>query len=238
MKEHKTDGKLTPSLILEITENQPVMFEHHTMSWKTPSLNTVSSKWNRRFKRAIAGMPIILLETSGHGTISLSRHSVGHIFEMKLQPGQTLDVREHQYVAATANLDYSFNHTVNVPGVTFGGTGFFIDHFKATDGEGTVWLHSYGDAVEIELAEGEQIDIDSGSWIYKDSTVEIENIKDCYATGLASSHCLIYKRVTGPGRIGMQTISLTMAQDSSLITRGRKGLLGALFGFLARRSSK
>lgn len=232
------EGNLIPSLVLEMTPKQSVFFEHHLMSWKTPSLNIVTSKFNRRFKRGIGGMQIILLEASGTGKLALSRHATGHIFPMLLTPGQTLDVREHQYVAATNNLDYTSKSISEVPNVMYGGTAFFIDRFKATDNEGMLWLHSYGDLFEITLEKGEQIDIDSGSWIYKDTTVQIQNQQDCFSMGMLGTRNVVYKRFTGPGRIGIQTVSLSGILDSSIITRGKKGLVGFLFGLLKRSQAK
>lgn len=232
------EGNLIPTLLLEITPKQSVFFEHHLMSWKEPSLNMATSKHNRQFKRAIGGMQIILLEASGTGKISLSRHGAGHIFPIQLAPGQTLDVREHQYVAATSNLDYKVEHISEIPNVMYGGTAFFIDQFKATNTEGMLWLHSYGDLFEITLGNDEQIDIDSGSWVYKDTTVGVENQKDCFSIGALGTRNVVYKRFTGPGRVGIQTVSLTMAFDSSVITRGKKGLIGFLFGLLARTQAK
>jgi len=233
---HSIEGNLIPRLTLEITPKQSVFFEHHVMSWKTSSLNIATSKFNRRFKRAFGSMPIILLEASGTGAISLSRHGTGHIFPMHLAPGETLDVREHQYVAATSNLDYTFQSIDEIPNVMFGGTAFFIDQFKATDSNGMIWLHSYGDLFEITLGKDEQIDIDSGSWIYKDTTVGIEDQKNCFFTGLLGTRNVVYKRFTGPGRVGLQTASLTRLLDSSVIAK--RGLIGFLFGLLARPKAK
>lgn len=232
------EGGLIPTITLEITPELSVFFEHHLMSWKTPSLNIVTSKFNRRFKRAIGGMQIILLEAGGTGKISLSRHSTGHIFPIHLKPGQTLDVREHQYIAATSNLDYTVEPISEIPNVMFGGTAFFIDKFKATECEGMLWLHSYGDLFEITLGKDEELDIDSGSWVYKDTTVRMQNQIDCFSTGLLGTRNVAYKRFTGPGRIGIQTVSLAMTLDSSVISRGKKGLIGFLFGLLARPQAK
>ena len=49
---------------------------------------------------------------------------------MHLKPGQTLDVREHQFLAATDQLDYTFTRVKGVANMLLGGTGFFIDTFR------------------------------------------------------------------------------------------------------------
>ena len=57
---------------------------------------------------------------------------------------------------------------MSLPDMLFGATGFFVDRFAATQSEGVVWLHGYGNVFEKVLAPGEQIDVEPGSWIYRD----------------------------------------------------------------------
>ena len=40
-------------------------------------------------------------------------------------------MREHQFLAASGNIDYTFERVKGVANILFGGTGFFIDKFKA-----------------------------------------------------------------------------------------------------------
>jgi uncharacterized protein (AIM24 family) len=120
---------------------------------------------------------------------------------MHLKQGQSLDVREHQFLAATDQLDYTFAN------ILMGGTGFFIDTFTAHKGEGIVWLHGYGNVFEIFLNVGERIDIEPGGWIYKGHSVTMETQFQKLSTGfLASAGQLVWNRFTGPGRVGLQSM--------------------------------
>ena len=47
-----------------------------------------------------------------------------------MKPGQEIDVREHQFLAATSNLEYSYIRVKGFANMMFGGTGFFIDKFR------------------------------------------------------------------------------------------------------------
>ena len=67
------------------------------------------------FKRAVAGMPIFMTETKGAGQIAFSRDGVGHVYHMAVAPGQTVEVREHQFLAATANVEYSYRRLKGSP---------------------------------------------------------------------------------------------------------------------------
>ena len=63
-------------------------------------------------------------------------------------------MREHQFLAATGNVDYTLQRVKGVANMLFGGTGFFIDRSAATHDEGILWLHGYGNVFEKMLAAG------------------------------------------------------------------------------------
>jgi YD repeat-containing protein len=59
-------------------------------------------------KRMMAGMQVFVTEAKGQGQIAFSRDGAGHIAAIHMPQGQELHVREHQFLAATHNIDYSF----------------------------------------------------------------------------------------------------------------------------------
>jgi len=121
-------------------------------------------------------------------------------------PGQSILVREHQFLAATANIDYTFNRVKGVSNMLFGGSGFFVDRFEARGGEGIVWLHGYGNVFEKVLDPGESIDVEAGGWIYRDGHVPMQQQLYGLRTGiLGGSGNLVFNRFTGPGRVGIQS---------------------------------
>ena len=73
---------------------------------------------------------------------------------LHLSQGEGLDVREHQFLAATDNLDYSFERIKGVQNMLLGGSGFFMDKFRATDGDALVWLHGHGNVFLVNLERG------------------------------------------------------------------------------------
>src|SRR5205085_7247129 len=125
-------------------------------------------------RRIMAGMQILVTEASGPGSIAFSRDGAGHIVPIHLDRGDELHVREHQFLAATGNVDYTFERVKGAANMLFGGSGFFIDKFRATQTEGILWLHGYGNVFEKVLAVNEQIDIEPGGWLYKDPGVRME----------------------------------------------------------------
>lgn len=200
------EGELVPVLQVELAQ-MPVYFEHHILLWKDVSVDVGVKSLAGAFKRALAGMPIFMTETRGNGRIGFSRDGAGHILPIHLSQGQALDVREHQFLAATDSVDYTFNFVRGAANVLFGGTGLFIDTFSCRAPEGIVWLHGFGNVFEVTLAAGEQIDIEPGGWLYKDPSVQMTTQFQRLAAGLfASSGQIVWNRFTGPGRIGLQSM--------------------------------
>jgi uncharacterized protein (AIM24 family) len=202
------DGELVPMLTVELSASQSVYFEHHILLWKSPEVAIAIKPMKGAFKRMMAGMQIFTTEAKGPGQIAFSRDAAGHVFALHLKQGQEVHVREHQFLAATGNIDYTFERVKGVANMLFGGTGFFIDKFHGHAGEGILWLHGYGNVFEKVLAPGEQIDVEPGGWLYKDPAVRMETNIQRLSVGIFAGMNLVMNRFTGPGRIGLQSMYL------------------------------
>ncbi|HYM32159.1 MAG TPA: AIM24 family protein [Candidatus Cybelea sp.] len=206
-------GELVPALTVSMTPGQPVYFEHHVMLWKSPSVTIGLRPMKGALKRMVAGMQIFVTEASGQGEIAFSRDGAGHIFGLHLKNGHGLHVREHQFLAATNTIDYTFERVKGVGTMLFGGTGFFIDKFHANGGDGILWLHGYGNVFEKTLDAGEMIDVEPGGWLYKDESVQMVANVQRLSSGMFGGMNFITNRFTGPGRIGIQSMYLHMPEE-------------------------
>ncbi len=204
------DGELVPALTVDLHEGQTIYYEHHILLWKNPGIVIKIRPMKGALKRMIAGMQIFVTEAAGPGEIAFSRDGAGHVFGIHLKQGEGLHVREHQFLAATGNVDYSFERMKGVSNMLFGGTGFFIDKFNVVNGDGILWLHGYGNVFEKVLGPGEQIDIEPGGWLYKDPSVQLETKIQTLSTGFLAGMNLVMNRFTGPGRVGIQSMYLHM----------------------------
>jgi uncharacterized protein (AIM24 family) len=207
------DGELVPSLTVELNGNQSVYFEHHILFWKHPGITMGIRPMKGALKRMMAGIQIFVTEAKGPGQIAFSRDGAGHICSIHMKQGEELHIREHQFLAATGNIDYTFERVKGVTNMLFGGSGFFIDKFKGINGDGILWLHGYGNVFEKVLAPGEQIDVEPGGWLYKDPGVKMETNIQRLSSGLLAGVNMITNRFTGPGRLGMQSMYLHMPTE-------------------------
>jgi uncharacterized protein (AIM24 family) len=205
------EGELVPSLHIELG-SVPVYFEHFILLWKEPQVQIGIKPMAGGLKRILAGMPIFMTEARGNGHIAFSRDGAGHVFAKHLKQGEAIDVREHQFLAATEQIEYTYKRVKGASNILLGGTGFFIDTFHCTRSEGVLWLHGYGNVFEVTLGAGQSIDIEPGGWIYKDATVTMETQFQKLTTGLfASAGQLVWNRFTGPGRVGIQSMYMHYA---------------------------
>lgn len=210
---YQIGGELVPVLSVDVSR-QSVYFEHHILLWKNSNVKIGLRSMKGALKRMMAGMQIFVTEASGNGVIAFSRDGAGHIVPIHLARGEELHVREHQFLAATASVDYSFERVRGISNMLFGQSGFFIDKFRGETGDGVLWLHGYGNVFEKELAEGETIDIEPGGWLYKTPAVKMETVVDRLSSGLFGAGMnFIVNRFTGPGRVGIQ--SMYVNYDSS-----------------------
>ena len=210
---YHVEGELVPVLHLELG-SVPVYFEHYILLWKEPAVQIGVMSLKGALKRMLSGMPVFMTQASGPGQIGFSRDGAGHIFAIYLNQGEGIEMREHQFLAATATVEYTFTRVKGVSNMLLGGTGFFIDHFTAQHGEGIVWVHGYGNVFEVMLGAGEQLDVEPGGWIYKDRSVQMETQFQRLSTGLlASAGQLVWNRFTGPGRVGIQSMYVHLSSE-------------------------
>jgi uncharacterized protein (AIM24 family) len=233
----RISGSLVPELVFDLDGSDGIFFEHHTLLWKDAPLTIELKKLPGGIKRKIAGLDFFLTMTRGPGRIAFSHDAPGKIIDHHLEPGQTLLVREHHFLAATDNLDYTFERVKGVRSMLFGGSGFFVDKFSASKGTASVWVMGNGDVYEATLGQGEQIDIEAGSWLYRDPSVRMEAVTMGLKTGLfGGGGKLTWNRFTGPGRVGIQT----MFHNPAALVEGVAGSgtakaagIGAIIGGLA-----
>jgi uncharacterized protein (AIM24 family) len=206
------EGELVPVLHLELG-NVSVYFEHHILLWKDPAVTIGLKSLKGAFKRMLSGMAIFMTEAKGAGNIAFSRDGVGHVFAMHFKAGESLDVREHQFLAATDGIDYTYTRVKGFTNIMFGGSGLFIDTFTCPRGQGIMWLHGYGNVFEVILKAGEQIDVEPGGWIYKEPQVTMETVWASLTTGFFGGSNINLNRFTGPGKVGIQSMYVHMPES-------------------------
>jgi uncharacterized protein (AIM24 family) len=208
-------GAIVPELQCDL-QDAKVFFEHHTLLWKQVGVKIELRKMSGAIKRKIAGGEFFVTKAVGPGRVAFSRDSPGQVIPIHLEAGGGIDVREHQFLAATDNVDFSFERIKGIRNVLWGGSGFFMDKFRAKHGEGIVWIHGHGNVFEVNLGDGEEIDIEPGAWLYKDLRVKMSPHTSGLRAGLfGGGGKLTWNRFKGPGRVAIQTMYISPAEGDT-----------------------
>jgi uncharacterized protein (AIM24 family) len=240
----KVEGELVPVVDIELGRQQTIYFEHHILLWKQPNVTLGFMSVRNAGKRFFAGLQIFISTAQGPGNVAFSRDAPGQIVALRLAPGQAIDVREHQFLFATSNVDYNFYWQQGLANVLFSRTGLFIDRFTATQGEGLLLLHGYGNVFEKTLGPGDVLDVEPGAWLWKDANVRMDTVSVLQSQGaggllgalgaMVGGAALMLNRFYGPGRIGLQSMTYHPPASEGQPQAGGSSnignVLGSLFG--------
>jgi uncharacterized protein (AIM24 family) len=202
----QVEGEIVPVAEMNLAPGDAVFFEHHVMLWKDERVPLTVMPLSGGIKRALAGMPFVISVASGPGRIAFSRDATGELVVLPLHPGMELDVREHAFLLASHQINYSYVRIKGLTNILFGGQGMFMDRFVTGGAPGLLILHGYGNVFERVLRPGESIMVEPGAFLYKDASVTMQVEFQRLGTGLFGGTNMSLARMTGPGRLGIQSM--------------------------------
>jgi uncharacterized protein (AIM24 family) len=200
----QVEGEIVPVVEINLAPTDAVYFEHHVLLWKQDSVPMVVMQ-QQGPKRSLFSLPHIISIAQGPGRIAFSRDQTGEIVVLPLHPGQEVDVREHAFLLASARVSYSYVRIQGLANILYGGNGMWLDRFVTTQAPGLLVLHGYGNVFVRTLAPGESLQIEPGAMLFKDASVRMDTEKIVLSKGIFGSSMYL-ARVTGPGRIGIQSM--------------------------------
>jgi uncharacterized protein (AIM24 family) len=204
----QVEGEIVPAAEINLGAGDSIFFEHHVMLWKDEYVPLSVMSLSGGFKRVFAGMPFIISVATGPGRIAFSRDATGELVVLPLHPGMEVDVREHAFLLCSHNVNYSFVRVKGLTNILFGGQGMYMDRFITSNAPGLVILHGYGNVFERRLGPGESIMVEPGAFLYKDSSVTMQVEFQKLGTGFFGGTNMSLAKMTGPGRIGIQSMYL------------------------------
>jgi uncharacterized protein (AIM24 family) len=195
-----------PVLTVDVTRTG-VYFEHNNLLWKHPAVTVTVRPPSGGYKPVVAGEQIYMAEARGPGMIAFSGDGFGRVVPVHMSLGRQIEVRGHQFLAATEGVEHTPTQQKGPPDLLHGGHTFTIDRFESPKGDGVLWIYAYGQVFEKDLEKGESIDIEPHAWIYKDTSMAMEPIVQRFTTGAFNGHAsIVVNRFTGPGKVAVQSI--------------------------------
>lgn len=213
-------GTYVPTADFDLRGREWVYFSHHSVLWADPTVAMQAMPMAGGWNRVRSGLPLVMLQASGPGHLALSEDSPGEVVALPLQPGQAVMVREHSFLAATGNVEYSWQQS----GIWFQTgsgddrethypLGYNIDVFAARSGPGLLLVHAPGNTFIRDLAAGETICVQPTALLYRDPTVDMVLHLEYPNPGNTSwgwssrfSYRQVWLRLRGPGRVAVQSV--------------------------------
>jgi uncharacterized protein (AIM24 family) len=213
------EGTYVPVADFKLAAGDGVYFTHHLLLWKDEQVQISNMPLAKGWKRLFAGLPLIMTQAAGPGRIAFSKDAPGELIALPLDPGQSVDVREHVFMIATSSVAYDWFQT----GIWFSTRngderetiypiGMFMDRFSAGQTPGLLLLHGNGNVFVRNLQPGQTISVKPTALLFKDPTVRMHLHLEYPGGGYgtfsswgrwANRH--VWLRLIGPGRVAVQS---------------------------------
>jgi uncharacterized protein (TIGR00266 family) len=135
--------------------------------------------------------------------------------------GGTLIAQKDAFLCGARGIDVSIALNRRIGAGFFGGEGFILQ--KLT-GDGLAFLHASGTLHPMDLKRGESVRVDTGCLVAFQPSVDyaIEMVKGV-KTALFGGEGLFFVRLTGPGRVILQTLPFSRLADRIIAAAPRAG---------------
>ena len=212
MINYKIEGGNLPVVICYPEVGQTLCTERGSMSWMSPNMEMKTNSgggFKKALGRMFSGDSVFMNEYSPNGNrgmIAFASSFPGSIIPMEITPGNGIIVQKRGFLAMEKGLDLSVYFQKRVGAGFFGGEGFIMQ--KIT-GNGIVFLEIDGYCKEYELRSGESIILDTGylAAMSESCTMDIQSVKG-FKNVLFGGEGLFHTRVTGPGKVYIQTMPI------------------------------
>jgi uncharacterized protein (TIGR00266 family) len=194
-------------------------------------------------RRILSGDSFFVTLFTNHGRarsdVAFAAPTPGRIHPVELREwGGTIIAQKDSFLCAARGIDVSIAFSRKIGAGFFGGEGFILQ--KIT-GDGLAFLHASGTLVQMDLAAGETLRVDTGCLVAMQPSVDydirtVPGIK----TALFGGEGMFFTHLTGPGRVVLQTMPFSRLADRIIAASPRAGgarkeeggVLGALGGLL------
>ncbi|MDE6005168.1 MAG: TIGR00266 family protein [Oscillospiraceae bacterium] len=217
---YEIQGNPYPVVIVNLANGESVVCQKGAMTWMTPNMvmqTTGGGSIGKMFGRAISGESMfqnVYTAKGGDGLIALGSSVPGEIMPIEITPTQTIIAQKSAFLASSQSVNYELFFQKRIATGFFGGEGFIMQKFS---GSGMLFLEVDGSVISYTLAPNQSLLIDTGYLAAMDGTcsIEIETVKGV-GNALLGGEGLFHTKVTGPGRIWLQTMPVAQMASSML----------------------
>lgn len=256
---HEIDYKLIgddmQAVIVTLDPNETVVAEAGAMMYMQDdiAMNTtldpsgsgtgIMGRLLKGAKRALAGDSFFITTFTNEGgkrrDVAFAAPFPGKILAVDLRAwGGRLIAQKDSFLCAAFGIEVSIAFNRRIGAGFFGGEGFILQKLS---GDGLAFLHASGTLAEVKLAAGETLRVDTGCLVAMEESVDYDiQMVPGIKTALFGGEGLFFVKLTGPGRVVLQTLPFSRLADRIIAAApraggkrvGEGGLLGGLGGML------
>lgn len=212
----KISGTTLPVLEIGLEAGDKIISQPGQFSWMSPNvrLQTTArtagaSGFFGVLGRALSGGGLFMNEyesTGGVGMVAFAAKVPGSIMQVQVSPGQAYMVHRHGFLCGTAGVELGIGFQRSLGAGIFGGEGMVLQ--KLT-GNATAWVELGGEIVTYDLAPGESINVHPGHVGMFEASVNFDiTLIPGLKNALFGGDGLFIARLTGPGKIWLQTLTM------------------------------
>jgi len=214
----KISGTTLPVLEIVIEPGERIVAETGALSWMSDSVDMhtttatggASGLWGA-VTRAIGGGGLFMTEftanpVSGRGMVAFAAKVPGAIMPVEILPGRSYMVHRHGFLCGTDGIEISVGFQQSLGAGIFGGNGFIL---QKVSGSGSAWIELGGEIVLYDLPPGEVLKVHPGHvGMIEDSVgFDITMVRGI-RNALFGGDGLFLARLTGPGKVWLQTLTM------------------------------
>lgn len=210
--QYEIKGDQLPVVVCTLNPGECMITERGAMSWMTSNMRmeTQAGGVGKALGRMFSGESMFqnkYTAEGGAGLIAFASSFPGEIRALQIAPGQSIVCQKSAFLAAEPGVELSVHFKKKLGAGFFGGEGFIMQKLS---GQGMAFVEIDGSVVEYQLAPGQTMLLDTGYLAMMDETVQMDvemvsGVKNIFLGGEG----LFNTKVTGPGRIWIQTMPIS-----------------------------
>lgn len=210
---YEIKGDNLPVVILHMENGESVITEGGAMSWMSANMQmstTSGGGIGKLFGRALSGENLfqnIYTAKGGSGMIACASKFPGKIEAFEITPDHPVILQKSSFLCAERSVELSVHFHKKLGSGLFGGEGFIM---QRVSGHGLCFAEFDGHVVRYDLGPGQRIVVDTGNLAAMDATcsLDIQTVPGI-KNALFGGEGLFNTVVTGPGRVYLQTMSVS-----------------------------
>ena len=203
-------GNVVPSVEVSLSRGESMFTQSGGIFWQTEGIRMETNTRGGLLKgigRMFAGESLFMATYSAtqDAKISFASTVPGSIIPINVSEG-SFTIQKGSFLAAQSSVELKTVFNKKIGSGFFGGEGFILQELR---GKGMAFLEIDGDAIEMNLAPGEVVKVDTGNLVGFEDTVkyEVEMVKGL-GNVFFGGEGLFLTKLTGPGQVVLQTMNM------------------------------